>query len=376
MPSLNEAETLEVCIKKAIGFMEREGIVGEVVVADNGSTDGSQEIAKRAGARVVHVERKGYGAALLGGIRAARGTYVIMGDSDDSYDFSELGLYVERLRAGDELVMGDRFRGGIAPGAMPNLHRYLGNPVLSFAGRTLFGSRVRDFQCGLRGFDRRAMLSLGLQSEGMEFASEMVLKATRHALKISEVPTTLSRDGRSRAPHLRSWRDGWRTLRFQLIHSPRSLFLLPGITLVVTGLALFALILPGPLRVFGITLDVHTLAVAGGMIVLGTQMLTFGVLAKQYCASAGILPPTPRLEKVLRFWRLERALGFGLVALTAGLGAMLYAIGTWGAVGLGDLEYGRTMRFVLPGVTGMVVGVQILLSGFMSSILELKPSRD
>ena len=259
MPCLNEAETLATCIDKARGFLDRHGIAGEIVIADNGSTDGSQEIAVSRGARVVNVPSKGYGSALMGGIAAARGRYVIMGDADDSYDFTDLMPFVERLRAGDELVMGNRFLGGIEPGAMPPLHKYLGNPVLTWIGRLFFGSPSGDFHCGLRGFDRQAILSLDLQTTGMEFASEMVVRATLQGLRIDEVPTTLSKDGRSRPPHLRSWRDGWRHLRFLLMYSPRWLFLYPGLFLMIVGLLAGAWLLPGPRRIGGVELDIQTL---------------------------------------------------------------------------------------------------------------------
>ena len=248
MPCLNEAETIDVCIQKALTAMESHRLSGEVVIADNGSTDGSQAIARRLGARVVHVERKGYGSALMGGIAAARGRYVIMGDADDSYDFTAIMPFVEQLRAGNHLVMGNRFKGGIKPGAMKALHRYLGNPVLTGIGRLFFRSRCGDFHCGLRGFDRGAIVDLDLRTTGMEFASEMVVKATLQKLRISEVPTTLSPDGRSRPPHLRSWRDGWRHLRFLLLYSPRWLFFLPGIALLLCGLLTGVWLLPGAAR--------------------------------------------------------------------------------------------------------------------------------
>ena len=273
MPCLDEAETLETCIRMARNFLARSNIAGEVLVADNGSTDGSQAIAVRNGARVVEVREKGYGAALLGGIRAAHGKYVIMGDADASYDFSRLEGFVEKLRNGYELVMGNRFRGGIAPGAMPALHKYLGNPVLSGIGRLLFRSPCKDFHCGLRGFNRESVMRLDLQTTGMEFASEMVVKATLQNLRIVEVPTTLSPDGRSRAPHLRSWRDGWRHLRFLLIYSPRWLFLYPGLCLSGLGLGLMAWLLPGPRFLFSAGFDVHTLVYASGMIVVGLQII-------------------------------------------------------------------------------------------------------
>jgi hypothetical protein len=374
MPCLDEAETLPTCIQKAKAFLDRSGVVGEVVVADNGSTDGSQEIARSLGARVVDVDRKGYGAALMGGIRAARGRFVIMGDSDNSYDFGKLDPFLDRLRAGDELVMGNRFRGGIQPGAMPALHRYLGNPVLSTIGRLLFRSPCGDFHCGLRGFRKAAIERLDLRTTGMEFASEMVVKATLHGLKISEVPTTLSPAGRSRPPHLNSWRDGWRHLRFLLMFSPRWLFVVPGATLILIGLLLMVMVLPAPLTVAKITFDVHTLVGAAGMIVIGTQMITFGVLAKQHGINEGLLPQDPRITTVLRVFNLERVIVLGVVLFAAGAGGLLIAVARWRAVSFGDLDYTVTMRIVIPAVTAMATGVQVVISGFMSSILALKVS--
>ena len=288
MPCLNEAETLAVCITKARAFLERTGIDGEVLVADNGSTDGSRAIAAEHGARVVEVPVRGYGAALLEGTRQARGRFVIMGDADDSYDFTRLDAFVERLRAGDELVMGNRFKGGIVPGAMPPLHYYLGNPVLTGIGRLLFGSPCRDFHCGLRGYAKASIEALELRTLGMEFASEMVVRATLQGLRIAEVPTTLKKDGRSRPPHLRSWRDGWRHLRFLLMYSPRWLFLYPGLALLAVGLLLTALVLPGPLALGFATLDVHTLVLAAAATLLGTQTVTFAWLTKLFAINEGL----------------------------------------------------------------------------------------
>jgi len=375
MPCLNEAETLAVCIEKARGFLERSGVRGEVVISDNGSTDGSQALAERCGARVVHAPRRGYGAALIAGIEGARGDYVIMGDADDSYDFARLDAFVERLRAGDELVMGNRFRGGIAPGAMPPLHRYLGNPVLTTIGRVLFGSPCKDFHCGLRGFSRRAIQSLDLCTTGMEFASEMVVKATLRGLRISEVPTTLKKDGRSRPPHLRSWRDGWRHLRFLLMLSPRWLFVAPGGLLIALGALLMALVLPGPFAVAGVRLDVHTLVVGAALLVLGTQTITFGVLAKQFGVNAGILPDSRGASRLRQVFALERAVVVGLSVFALGLGFLVATVTSWSAAGLGDLDYQVTMRRVVPAVTAMTLGLQLVLSAFMSSVLDLNTAR-
>ncbi len=371
MPCLNEAETLAICIKKAQGYMARRGITGEVLIADNGSTDGSRAIAEGLGARVVAVAEKGYGSALLGGIEAAKGRYVIQGDADDSYDFSDLDNFVEKLREGYTLVMGNRFKGGIKPGAMPPLHRYLGNPVLTGFGRLFFKSPVGDFHCGLRGFDRQAVQSLGLTSSGMEFASEMVVKATLQGLKIAEVPTTLSPDGRSRAPHLRSWRDGWRHLRFLLLFSPRWLFLYPGASLMALGLGSMIWLLPGPRHLGGLTLDVHTLVYSAAAIVCGFQAVAFAVFAKIYAINAGLLPADPRIAKLGDLFSLEIGLIIGVLLLLGGLGASIYAVEFWGRSAFADLDPTVSMRIVLPGATALILGLQIIFSSFFFSVLEL-----
>jgi hypothetical protein len=371
MPCLNEAETIAVCIKKAQGYMERRGISGEVLIADNGSTDGSQAIAEGLGARVVPVAEKGYGSALLGGIKAAKGRYVIQGDADDSYDFSDLDPFIEKLREGYALVMGNRFKGGIKPGAMPPLHRYLGNPVLTGFGRLFFNSPVGDFHCGLRGFDRQAVVGLGLTSSGMEFASEMVVKATLQGLKIAEVPTTLSPDGRSRAPHLRSWRDGWRHLRFLLLFSPRWLFLYPGASLMAVGLGSMIWLLPGPRQLGGLTLDVHTLVYSAAAIVCGFQAVAFAVFAKIYAIDAGLLPADPRIAKLGDLFSLEIGLIIGALLLLGGLGVSIFAVEFWGRSEFGDLDPTVSMRIVLPGATALILGLQIIFSSFFFSVLEL-----
>src|SRR6202522_3896171 len=275
VPCLNEAETVATCVRKAIGFLTESGIDGEVLIADNGSTDGSQQLAREAGARVVPISEKGYGNALMGGIVAAEGKYIIMGDADDSYDFTNLMPFVSELRKGADMVMGNRFKGGIAPGAMPKLHRYLGNPVLSFVGRVFFRSNIGDFHCGLRGFNRESVLALGLQATGMEFASEMVVKATLAKQALREVPTTLAKDGRSRPPHLHTWRDGWRHLRFLLLFSPRWLFFFPGLALLAAGLIIGAIVIPHPFSIGSVTFDVDTLVIASAMVVIGFQAVLF-----------------------------------------------------------------------------------------------------
>jgi glycosyltransferase involved in cell wall biosynthesis len=375
MPCLNEAETLARCITKARGFLIRSGIVGEVLIADNGSTDGSQQIAQVQGARVVAIRDKGYGSALLGGIRAARGRYVIMGDSDDSYDFSRLDGFVEKLRAGCQLVMGNRFLGGIAPGAMPPLHRYLGNPVLSTIGRVFFRSPCGDFHCGLRGFERDAVLSLDLQSPGMEFASEMVVKATIRQLRIGEVPTTLSPDGRSRPPHLKSWRDGWRHLRFLLLFSPRWLFLLPGAASFLVGLGMMIWLLPEPRRVGSVTLDIHTLFYAALAVVVGFHSMLFWVFAKTYGMREGIVPPDPRFSAIVRLVTLEAGLMIGGILLLFGLALAFFALSAWGSAEFGVLSPERAMRLVIPSGTAILLAFQIAYGAFLLSVLEIRGSR-
>jgi glycosyltransferase involved in cell wall biosynthesis len=375
MPCLNEAETLARCITKARAFLIRGGIIGEVVIADNGSTDGSQQIAETLGARVVRVTEKGYGSALRGGIHAARGRYVVMGDSDDSYDFSQLDGFVEKLRAGQQLVMGNRFLGGIAPGAMPSLHRYLGNPVLSMVGRVFFGSSCGDFHCGLRGFDRDAILGLDLQARGMEFASEMVVKATIRRLRIAEVPTTLSPDGRSRPPHLRSWRDGWRHLRFLLLFSPRWLFLLPGVALFAAGLAMMVWLLPAPRHIAGVTLDIHTLYYASLAVMVGFHSMLFWVFTKVYGVREGIVPPDPLFNAIMRFVTLETGLIVGGTLLLLGLALGVYALGAWGSVEFGVLAPERAMRLVIPSGTAILLAFHIMYAAFFLSVLEIRSSR-
>ncbi len=369
MPCLNEAETLAICIDKAQGYLARSGVRGEVVIADNGSTDGSQAIAEAHGARVVPIPARGYGAALIGGIRAARGRYVIMGDSDDSYDFSALEGFVEKLREGWQLVMGNRFKGGIKPGAMPPLHRYLGNPVLTGIGRLFFRSPSGDFHCGLRGFDREAILGLDLQTPGMEFASEMVIKATIAKLRITEVPTTLSPDGRSRPPHLRSWRDGWRHLRFLLLFSPRWLFLYPGFALFsLGGLSMLALLL-APRRIGTITFDIHTLLYAALAVNLGFQAIQFWVFAKVYGMRERIVPPDPWFNRVIGVATLERGLIAGLLLLLVGLGLGAWAIHLWELGGYGAVAPATTMRVVIPSATAILLAFQTAYGAFFLSHL-------
>jgi glycosyltransferase involved in cell wall biosynthesis len=374
MPCLNEAESLEHCLSEARKGLEAGGLNGEIVVADNGSDDGSQEIARRCGARVVGIERKGYGAALAGGFGAARGRYVVMGDADGSYDFSRILPFIERLREGDDLVMGNRFAGGIAEGAMPPLNRYLGNPVLSFIGRLLFKSPARDFHCGLRAFRRTAIIGLNLQTDGMEFASEMVVKATLNDLKISEVPTTLSPDLRNRKPHLRPWSDGWRHLRFLLMFSPRWLFLYPGVALMALGLAIMIALLPGQLSVAGVRFDVHTLVYASSMIVIGYQAILFSVFARVYAMTAGFLPHKSWIEEMVDRWSLETGVLAGVALVLIGIAMSVVALVTWGGTGFEQLDYRDTLRIVVPASTLLMLGVQTVLASFFLSILGIEHS--
>lgn len=371
MPCLDEAETLGTCIAKALDFLARSGIAGEVLIADNGSSDGSQAIARNLGARVVDVTSRGYGTALLGGIQAAQGRFVIMGDSDDSYDFSRLEPFVEKLRAGNALVMGNRFMGGIRPGAMPPLHRYLGNPVLTFIGRLFFRSPCGDFHCGLRGFARDAILALDMQAPGMEFASEMVVKATLHGLRIAEVPTILSPDGRSRPPHLRSWRDGWRHLRFLLLFSPRWLFLYPGIALFLIGGLGMVWLLPGPQKIAGIVFDINTLFYASLAVVVGFHSMLFAVFAKLFGIRAGVVPSDPGFLKAVRRLTLERGLILGALLLLFGLGLGAAAVSTWGSAAFGALSPTWAMRLVIPSGTAVLLAFQIAYGAFFLSVLEI-----
>jgi glycosyltransferase involved in cell wall biosynthesis len=375
MPCLNEAETLASCVAKALHFLRHSGIDGEVLIADNGSTDGSQTIAITAGARVVSIEAKGYGSALLGGIRSARGRFVIMGDSDDSYDFSDLGAFVSKLRGGHALVMGNRFKGGIKPGAMPALHRYLGNPVLSAVGRVFFKSPCGDFHCGLRGFDRDAILDLDLQAPGMEFASEMVVKATIHGISIAEVPTTLFPDGRSRPPHLRSWRDGWRHLRFLLLFSPRWLFLYPGLGLLACGVTVMAWLLPAPRVVFGVTFDIHTLYFASLAVVVGFHSALFYVFARVYGMREGFAPPDPRFLRMTSMLTLEAGLLAGLLLLLIGLALAVLAVSVWNQTQFGALPPAYEMRLVIPSGTCILLAFQTAYGAFFLSVLEIKSGR-
>ena len=372
MPCLNEAETLAACIRKARGFLERTGIAGEVVIADNSSTDGSQAIAAGEGARVVAVADRGYGAALMGGIAAARGRFIIMGDADDSYDFANLDAFVERLRGGDALVMGNRFAGGIATGAMPWHHRYIGNPVLSFLGRLFFATAARDFHCGLRGFDRQSVIDLNLRTTGMEFASEMLVKATLGGLRVSEVPTTLKPDGRSRPPHLRSFRDGWRHLRFLLLFSPRWLFLYPGLLLLAVGLFFGTLLVRGPVRVTPtLELDINTFLAAAMCIIVGLQSVSFALIGRRFASRYGFIPPSAAFERILEALTLERLLIAAGVLIAIGIAALAWAVNAWATVSFGALDSTAVPRFMIVALTTLVAGLQLAMSAFMSSMINI-----
>jgi glycosyltransferase involved in cell wall biosynthesis len=375
MPCLNERRTLGTCIQKAQATIQRLGIEGEIIVADNGSTDGSQALAEQLGARVIPVAERGYGSALRGGIAAARGKLVLMGDSDDSYDFTQLGDFVYKLKEGYDLVMGNRFRGGIRPGAMPFLHRFLGNPVLSWLGRVFFDCPVGDFQCGLRAFRKDAIDRLELLTTGMEFSTEMVVKATLFDLKIMEIPTTLSPDGRDRPPHLRTWRDGWRYLRFLLLYSPRWLFLQPGIALFLLGVAICLWLLPGPRVIGSTTFDYHTLLFGAMMILVGFQSVNFAVFSKVFAITERLLPPDPRLNKIFRYVTLETGLILGAILILVGMGTWILGLNYWRNHHFGPLDPDRTLRIVIPGFTCLTLGVQVVLSSFFVSVLGMSRKR-
>ena len=371
MPCLNEAETLAKCIGHARNAIAKLGLAAEIIVADNGSTDGSQLVAEELGVRVVEVARKGYGSALIGGIDAARGRFVVMGDADDSYDFEAIGPLIERLRDGYDLVVGNRFMGGIEPGAMPWSHRWVGNPVLTLISRVFFHAPIGDTHCGLRAFKKDAYEKMHLRATGMEFASEMVIKAALKGMRITEVAVVLRRDGRSHPPHLRTWRDGWRHLRFMLLFSPRWLFLYPGFALFAIGVVLSALLIPGPLRVAGVRLDIHTLLVAGFLALLGYQLVLFAVFTKIFAIRAGFHPPHPVLQRIFRYVTLEVGVAAGALMVLVGLVALILAVASWGAVGFGNLDPSLTMREVIPAVVLLALGTQTVFASFFISILSI-----
>jgi glycosyltransferase involved in cell wall biosynthesis len=375
MPCLNEGETLARCIQTARLGIQRAGVHGEIVVADNGSTDGSPAIAEKSGARVVPVTEKGYGSALRGGVHAALGKWILMGDADDSYDFSEADRFVKKFREGFELVMGCRLPSGggtILPGAMPWKNRWLGNPVLSFIGRFFFNCPARDFHCGLRGFTRAAFEKMELKTTGMEFASEMVIKSTFKRLKIAEVPVTLRPDGRSRPPHLKPWRDGWRHLRFMLLFSPRWLFLAPGIFLSGLGVIFSAALSVNDIKIGSVAFDVGTLAVACMTAIIGFQLVAFAFFTKVFAIAEGLLPDDPKFSRLFKFFTLEKGIGFGLFVLLAGVVLLVRALWIWKLAHYGDLQPVENLRRLIPAVTLIVLGVQAIFSSFFMSVLGLK----
>lgn len=374
MPCLNEAETVATCIRKAQRALDTSGLDGEVIVADNGSSDGSAEIARACGARVVPVAERGYGAAIMGGVGAARGRYVVVGDSDDSYDFGQLVSFVEKLREGYDLVMGCRLprgRGEIRPGAMPWTHRWIGTPGLTAIGRLFFRAPVSDFNCGLRAFRRDAFERLDLRMTGMEFASEMIVRATLHELRIAEIPITLHRAGRSRRPHLRPWRDGWRHLRFMLLFSPRWLFLVPGVALFLLGLAAGGLLLRGPVGIGRVYFDTNTLLVSAMAVLVGFKLVAFGLFANAYATAAGLLPESRWLSRVLRAVTLEAGIVVGLAITLSGLALLVTGLLYWQRHDFGILSYPASLRLMIPGVTGLTLGAEVVFSSFFLGVLRL-----
>lgn len=375
IPCLNEAETLSNCITEAWAAISDSGLIGEVIVADNGSTDGSVEIAQNAGARVVHIPDKGYGNALTGGIQAAYGQYILMGDADGSYDFTELPGFMEKLYQGFDLVIGCRFPrcgGRINPGAMPWKHRWIGNPILSALGKLFFSSPVDDFHCGLRAFRRESVLSLGLKTDGMEFASEMVVKASLSGLRITQVPITLRQDGRSRPPHLRSWRDGWRHLRFMLLYSPLWLFILPGLSLTICGIFGFILLRSAPVKVGFITFDLNSLLVSSTAMVVGFQVFGLGMFIKAYAVTSGLLPGRNFWFQVVKGRPAEWGICIGLVLALLGTGALIQEVFAWKSAGFGALSYQSSLRAVITAVTGIGLGIQAMVYGFAFAIIGLE----
>lgn len=375
MPCLNEAETLEICIKKAHNFFSENNINGEVVIADNGSSDGSQNIANANGARVINIPKKGYGSALKGGIENASGKFIVMGDADDSYDFSNLNLFLTKLREGNDLVIGNRFKGGIQKNAMPFLHKYLGNPVLSFLGRIFFKLDIGDFHCGLRGFSKAAFEKMQLTTSGMEFASEMIVKSHLLKLKIVEVPTILYKDGRSRKPHLKTWSDGWRHLRFLLLYSPKWLFLLPGFVLMLLGSILSIALIINPITVFSIVFDVQTLLYSMSMLLIGFQFVLFYGLTKVFAVTQKLLPKSNRFDTIFKYISLEKGLLLGFILILFGMGLTIYSVQFWSHSHFGELNFTQTARVIIPAIFTIIIGIQIVLFSFFFSIIGLKDDK-
>ena len=375
MPCLNEEETIGNCIDKALKFLKEHQIDGEIIIGDNGSTDNSIKIAQGKGAGVVHVPVKGYGAAIFYAAQEAQGSYIIMGDSDDSYDFGNLMPFILKLREGYDLVMGNRFKGSIAKGAMPWKNRYIGNPVLTFIGKTLFKTDVNDFHCGLRGFSKEAFVKMDLRTTGMEFASEMVIKASLFKLKVTEVPITLSKDGRSRPPHLKPWRDGWRHLRFLLLYSPNWLFSIPGISGMLVGIILSILLIIGQQKLFGINFDVHTLVYSIFLILISFNILIFGIYTRIYTYKEGLIPISTKAAGFIDKFKLEHGLIIGTLFILLGIGATMSAISNWGQHDFGNLDPSRMMRIVLPSCLCLMMGIQIIFSSFFYSVLFLNIKR-
>ena len=370
LPCLNEQRTVGGCVADARAAIAGHGLTAEVLVADNGSVDDSRLVAEDAGARVVQVAARGYGSALRAGIAAARGRFVVMADADGSYDLSQLMPFLERLRAGDQLVMGDRFRGGIAPGAMPWLHRWVGNPILSRLGRLFFSARIADFHCGMRGFDRQAIESLELHTSGMEFASEMVIRSAMAGFRVANVPIKLRRDGRDRRPHLRTWRDGWRHLRFMLLLSPRWLFLYPGIGLMVIGAIAGALLVAGPVYVGRIALDIHTLLMAAGAVLLGYQLVGFAIFAEAFAGRGGIRGASAR-SGTFGALKLEVGIILGVLLMAFGITGIAVEAGGWAALGYEKLDPRQTMRVLIPSLLALSIGFQTLFGSFFLDLLRM-----
>ena len=375
IPCLNEAETIEGVVREVQAAVEKNGLSAEVIVADNGSSDGSQQIAARLGAKVVSVVERGYGSALRGGIFAARGRYIIMGDADGSYDFSSIGTFVDKLRQGNDFVMGNRFKGGIQPGAMPWKNQWIGTPALSRIANLFYRTGIGDVNCGLRAFTKPAFVKMNLQTTGMEFASEMVVKASLHRLRIAEVPTILRPDMRTRRPHLNPWRDGWRHLRFMLLYTPAWLFLVPGAAMFVVGVIGSALLLPGPLRIGAAAFDIHTLLLMAFLIIVGYQVIVFAVSTRTFATETGLLPPSPVLSGLYRYVRLETGLLLGGLATLVGLAGVLIAAIAWSRVGFQQLDPDSTMRQLIPAVVLLSIGVQTVFASFFLSMLGLHTSQ-